>query len=417
MIYLVIFFLLIALIYHYDYRKNSLYKNWWYYILLIIFILISGLRYRLGFDTINYELGYPKLPNLSNYFLYDFEDTRYGRGFIFLVSIAKSISDEFFILQFLHAFILNVLLFNFFKKYSPYIFSCILLYYACDYLYFNFMILRESLAVVIFLYAFQFILNKKWLKYYFWCFIAILFHPSAAFVLFLPIFRFKIFNNFFSLNKTFLITSTCFFLIGIYIAAVFFDAIQLLEMEDVDNYIDRYGGSLEGEGIFGRSLKYFILIIVQVFLYPLIILFVIKKKPKLFYLLYNDGKSKEIYTKTYDYRIILCLSIYVSLISLFVPILLRFNNYLIPFVWIGLANIYIPIFKRFKTYALNKYVFSFLFIFPLLFVNIYGTFFANSQSSSIPPRIQYYPYTSILNPEKISDRETFYNDILNHRYK
>ena len=65
MLYILIFIILLYFVYKYDYKgKKS--KKWTnYYILMIVLIVIAGLRYRLGIDSIRYEEQYKDFPTLG----------------------------------------------------------------------------------------------------------------------------------------------------------------------------------------------------------------------------------------------------------------------------------------------------------------------------------------------------------------
>ena len=53
LIYLTIILLLAFFYYHYDVSKAVKYKNIVYILACLTFICVAGLRYRIGFDTIN----------------------------------------------------------------------------------------------------------------------------------------------------------------------------------------------------------------------------------------------------------------------------------------------------------------------------------------------------------------------------
>lgn len=87
-------------------------------------------------------------------------------------------------------FLLNILLFYLIKKYSGYKFTVVFFYFSYLYLYYNMEILREALAIAIFLYALRFYKSGNWGKYYLMVFVCFLFHSSAVVTFFIPLFRY-----------------------------------------------------------------------------------------------------------------------------------------------------------------------------------------------------------------------------------
>lgn len=405
MIYLITFLLLLILCYHYDFKNHKGYRKLWIFLCYIIIVCTSGFRYRMGSDSINYEMEYLLMPDLFNYMTFDFDSTRYGRGYLFLNAIARTISPHFYVMQILHAIILNFLLFRFFYKYSNYIFSCIIIYYVCGFLYFNYMILRESLAVGIFLFGWKYLIDKKLFKYYMCSIIAISFHPSAIIITLLPIINLKYINKLFSFNKLFILSCFIVFIFGYIISLKFFEYIRLLEVTDLDNYANTYEKEFAGGGLLTRNFKFFLLLFIENLLYPLVVLYLIKHKSYIFY----KDRTPLINIKIYES--VICFSIYILIINLFIPIFSRFNNYFSPFIWLGVADIFIGYIKTFKLNYINRFILSLIFIIPLLTINIRAKFFSTSGHSSIPGRIQYLPYVSIFDPVLIEKREQFYGDI------
>ena len=120
---------------------------------------------------------------------FDFDDALYNPLWYVYTSIAKSLSDEFWVLQIIQSVIVNCIFFHFFRKFSPqYYFSAILLYYVGYYCYFNMEVMREALCICILLLATSWLLEKKWIKYILASFIAMGFHYSAAVMLCFPLF-------------------------------------------------------------------------------------------------------------------------------------------------------------------------------------------------------------------------------------
>ena len=111
MIYLIVLFLLIILSLRYDIQGKTKNFVFWYRIVLVVFILIAGLRWRLGVDTPNYlENFYYWHPTLDK-----FSFSEYGLGkdpfYVLINSIVKTLGGRFYIVQLIQASIVNVLIF------------------------------------------------------------------------------------------------------------------------------------------------------------------------------------------------------------------------------------------------------------------------------------------------------------------
>jgi len=124
---------------------------------------------------------------LSELNMESFTESRYQPFWILINSFCKSFGS-YVLLQIICAYILNICVFYFFKKTTTKIFTCILFYFLVDYFYFNMEIVRESLAIGIFLLAMIKYNEKKIFKAYLLIFIAFLFHHFAAILFIVPLF-------------------------------------------------------------------------------------------------------------------------------------------------------------------------------------------------------------------------------------
>ena len=161
MIYFIVLIILLFFAFIYDFANTKVGRKIAYYSILIGLICLSGFRYRVGGDTLSYMLTYPNMPNLKQLGNFDYIDLKLQPLWVLLVSISKSVTEEFYMLQLFHAIIINTLIFSFIKTNTKYIFTAILLYYIGYFGYFNFEIMRESIAISIFLYSIKFLQNKK----------------------------------------------------------------------------------------------------------------------------------------------------------------------------------------------------------------------------------------------------------------
>ena len=188
MIYIGILTLLLFLFFRYDFCGKKSGRMACYYAVLVILILLAGLRWRLGSDTPIYMRQFfhetPLLWNLHT------EDVMLGLKpfWKLLNSVVYTFFGKFYILQLIHATIVNILFFTYFKKHSQYIFFCVILYFFWLYLNMSMQIMKASFSIAICLFANDYLIERKWIKSYSLYFVALLFHPQTALLLFMPFF-------------------------------------------------------------------------------------------------------------------------------------------------------------------------------------------------------------------------------------
>lgn len=162
-----------------------------YVFLWLSLVLLAGLRYRVGGDSLHYFDVFDSYPTLSTLWDYDFAKAEYNPGWIVFNAIIKSFNGDFYTFQFVHAIIVNSIIFFFINSYARNKFLVILFYLFLHYLYFTMEVLRESLAISVFLLAVPSLLNKHWFKYYLYCLLAYSFHSSALILFIFPLFARK----------------------------------------------------------------------------------------------------------------------------------------------------------------------------------------------------------------------------------
>ena len=398
MVYIFPIVLTLLLIYHYDYRGHKEGRMVWYILLLIYCILVAGLRYRIGGDTVVYSTNhYKNYPNLVTYWTYDFSEEKFGRGYVLLNAVARSLSDDFTVMQIILAVIVNPIIFSFFYKNTTKIFTALLFYFILCYLNYNMEVLRESCAICIFLISWKYFYQHKWIKYYLLCAVAILFHPSAAITLVLPLFTLKKLNKAFSISWFSIVLAFGLYGLGIFLTSRFFDIIRLIGFATLDNYADIY----EDTG-FGEETKYNIvgklIDILNYIVYPFIVGWLLTKR---------QSKCKDIAEDSNFIKALLVMILsysYIGCLSSSLLILYRFNNYLIVFLILGFAD---TLFHSFKLLS-RRFTFSYgiwmIFIFPILAIPINRLFNPSGKSNTAFIH-RYYPYYSVLNPKTDSERE------------
>ena len=117
MIYFVILILLIVLTLIFDFRKTKIKDNGIYYFVLFIFVLISGLRWKVGGDTLAYHSGFESIPPLNGLAKYIARSSyTWEPLFTLSLSLVKTFTKEFWVFQLIHAIFINTVIFRFIKK-------------------------------------------------------------------------------------------------------------------------------------------------------------------------------------------------------------------------------------------------------------------------------------------------------------
>lgn len=183
-----IFLLLVLLfgcVYFNDNRRDS--HNYYLFFEYIIIVLIFGLRYKVGGDTLNYFYAFTNWPTLDEISNYEPKSSKYNIGWMYLSALCKQIYNDFFILQIVQSAFINAAIFYFFKKHLKNYFTAIFLYGLMYLFTYNTEIMRAAIVVGIFLFGYDSLVKKNWLVYYTLCIIAYLFHSEAVVMLILPI--------------------------------------------------------------------------------------------------------------------------------------------------------------------------------------------------------------------------------------
>ena len=187
MIYLAIFFLLTFFSLVHDFAHVRKGSDFSYFLSYVVLVSLAAFRYKVGGDTYNYMFMHEFLPSLTEVFSTEVGIEKLQPMWILFSATAKSINDEFYVLQLLHALIVNASIFLFISKNTAHRHTAVLFYYFSIYPYFNFEILRESLAVACFLTSIGFYNSRRWGIYYLINTVAFMFHFSATILLLLPL--------------------------------------------------------------------------------------------------------------------------------------------------------------------------------------------------------------------------------------
>ncbi len=392
MTYILIIILILVGVYFFDIRHWNDYHSRYYYFLMVILILVSGLGYKMGGDCIMYMREYPQY-NLEEGFGWKALNAYNGRqpGWVLLCKLCKSITDNFWLFKLIQAILYNSMVFYGLKHLTSHKFTAILFYFILIYFDTNFQILRQAIAMGLFLVAVPCLLKTQWIKYYFLITIAITFHESAVICLLFPIAKSIKINK-----KSIIIIATIFISIIIFIG-------PMLEML-LTNYIPEvfkdkfliYAQDIKIGGKFSFYLN-----VALSFVIPLIYVYLRRN------FVSNDiiGKGALFYGILYT-------------VSLYFPIFYRFSYFYIFFFYI----LYIDLFYQVSFYGIRfykslqknsykkrvrnaTYIYTFLIICFLLIKSRF--YFSNYGETGMPHWVQYYPYTSVIFKDTDSAREQF----------
>lgn len=189
MIYLIPVILTLTGIYkdrRWTYQKKIVYMA----IIWLSMVLIMGFRYRVGMDTIGYMKSYATARDLSHFWTWRILLDRHEPGYLFACALCKSFTKEFWPLQMIMAAISNGCIFIFLHRYCRNVFIGIAFFLLLQWLYFTAEIMREGVAIGIFLLNFKNLQEKRWLRYYLISLLSVSFHYSAMIIWFIPLARF-----------------------------------------------------------------------------------------------------------------------------------------------------------------------------------------------------------------------------------
>lgn len=366
-LYLIPLFVSVFGIFIFDLNKNKG-SQIVYCSLFVYLVLLIGLRFEVGGDTLVYMEDYKWRSNLSEW-KFSWMDY-YEPLYTLLCAFSKSIGENFVYFQILHAVILNSCLFYFISKNTEYRFSAIFFCFIYYYLYFSTEILRESLAIFIFVLNYKNLEKGNWLKYYSGVCVAVLFHISAIVLILFPLVRKMKFNLIYFVV---LLLSVFLFINIDVIFSVFMNFSKISDKMSSYNDVLLVDG-----GVLGVILTF--LIVCRFSLLPLLI-----------YLW-----DKKVLKESPRYEGLVCFYTLLGIGAFFnTTIFERLPNYITPLYFISLTNILVPCLFRKATLS-RKLVGAIVFC---LIIIVYTSF---------PARIymRYIPYYSVFNPNSV-DRNRF----------
>ena len=210
MIYIVLFIYYVFLALLYDVGRYRRYRRLHFFVSLALMILVSGLRYRVGSDTVVYMDDFKYYPDLFHLRWNDFSDVRYEPFWILLNVCCKTLCNDFFLVQCVISMIHIVIWGKFVKKVCPTLcFSMVLFYYMFEFTKQNMEVMREAVALAFFLLAILALDERKTWKVMLYVITAFLFHKFSLVV-------FGLFFGFYlvySLKKIYVLPVIAFFII------------------------------------------------------------------------------------------------------------------------------------------------------------------------------------------------------------
>lgn len=372
MVYFFLFLFLLFFILRYDLGKDTKNKRISYNFILIYIILLSGLSYRIGSDTIAYMEEYKDyLPIEDADFDYIFGYFRRQPGWMLLVSICKSIYPSFFFLKFVHSAIINIVFLNFFKQNCRLLFTSILFYIIISYLYFNCEILRESLAIAAFMYSYRYFKDSKWVKYYLCVLVGVMFHESALILIFVPLIKF-IFPYARKYQGRFYLA----FVLPLFVVAPLLST-SIQSLLTLEAFAEKGGHYLDQDNL---NTSTFSLGLIKTYLlylgFPL-------------YIIYNKLKNNE--EDGYLPLVLIYVAIYI--VYIFIPIVYRTLNYFQLFYLLIYVDGFYDLARRYKNRQWRLYFTIFTACYLFIFVRLQ---FEEVGTTGVPRYKMYCPYTSVF---------------------
>jgi hypothetical protein len=169
-LYIIIFLAFFALILGGNYSKSL------YLAAVVLLIIYCGLK-----DPFLY----PDITNYYDYFKGDFINATEGTlgiGYLILNRISRLLSPSFFLLLMIISIIVIYSYAKFILEYSPYIWLSLLLFLLVNY-YQSFFLLRQYLAMSVFLFSIKYIINRDPIRFGICTILAISFHLTAVIII------------------------------------------------------------------------------------------------------------------------------------------------------------------------------------------------------------------------------------------
>lgn len=184
--YIIVILILLFGAFKYNKAPESKEKKIWFAIEWLSIVLLAGLRYKVGGDSLSYyNEFYNKWPTLTT--IDSFDKGRYGILWVYFIAICKTIINDFAFLQIVHAIITTSVFFWFFKKHTNNYFVAILFYFIGFFFRYNTEVIRGTLSVCMFLIGYDYLLKRKYVIYILTCILSWGFHTEGLFTFVIPV--------------------------------------------------------------------------------------------------------------------------------------------------------------------------------------------------------------------------------------
>lgn len=382
MIYLIIIVLLLFLSINYDVNGRKKSKDFWCFVVLVLFTAVAGMRYKLGLDTARYLYHFyhdvPKLWDLA------WEDLSYGSDPLFklLNSTVLSLGGRFYVVQFIQSAFVNILVFKYIKRHTPYIFTALFFYFIWQYYGYNMEEMRAGIALVICLFANDYCLEKKWIKAIALYMIASLFHFSAIICIVTPLLL-RLRFNFVGL-----LVAIAVFVAGVFVAPYIEENMYMLEFSDavygkVMGYMDDEMYTESGLNIFGYITS------IMLYAYPVYSILNIKKRDKNNPLLQLEP--------------FLLIAILVAILNLRLPLAYRFIHFYALYFILFVTDLSMRLMKNTKGMSRSMRLgITSVILFPMVYLMVSPNFNVDMYS-------RFLPYTSVIEKSVDIQRERTYS--------
>lgn len=354
-------------------------KNIFYCAESLILILLMGLRYHVGGDSIRYETYFSYTPSIKELFSTEIWTHGFQPGWIIISAIVKDLTNSYFVLQFIVCAFVNSTFFILAKKRCSSPLTFIFLYFIFQYFYFSAEILRESIAITLFMIGFNYIFQRKFFQYFLFCFLAYCFHASALFTFFLPFFYFLISKT--SGYKSFIVVGFITALFVIFSETIYSSVSDTMFSNNVITQ-----GKIENIQNSGK-LNIFGVIVALFYTVPAFIIFHIK------------AKQESAFPK--NERLIILMYLTTCIIGILAQPLTRLQNYFAILFLFVLAD---AIHKNSSTLSIKFLLSIALSIMVFSKLNYYTSNSQNSNTYALKRYQKYIPYSSILAPTEDTDR-------------
>lgn len=190
--YLILLLFLFSVAVYYEQTEDDDIRNKINYGCLMLMLVFFGFR---GFVFDDWQIYYILFQDCSFedvwYNVYTYKNARWTcePGFTLLMATCKGLFDSYYFFNFVCTVIVTVLLFNFFKQQKFNNFPFALILYLCfGGIIMSVNLMRNSIAIMIFINAIKYIEERRPVPYFLLCLLAISFHLSA--LMYLPLYFF-----------------------------------------------------------------------------------------------------------------------------------------------------------------------------------------------------------------------------------